>query len=126
MKTRTRRKETVPHLSLEQTAGVIERFLNALRLVDGSERTGLESILVRWIASTAHHRSDCVVYIDGKVICRSRGREISVFEVPKADQKEALWCDGARIEIIDAEAFRTSCAFQMRGVEGLDFSMPTG
>ncbi|MDR1276205.1 MAG: hypothetical protein LBL72_07485 [Candidatus Accumulibacter sp.] len=114
----------MPRLSLEQTACVIERFLNALRLVDGSERTGLESILVRWLASTAHHRSDCVVYIDAKVICRSRGQEISVFEVPKAEQKEALWCNGARIEIIDAEAFRASYKLEMRGTEGLDFSMP--
>jgi hypothetical protein len=111
-------------LDLEQTACVIERFLNALRLGDGSDRTGLESILVRWLSSTSHHKSDCVIHIDAKVICRSRGREISVFEVPQSDRKEAIWCDGTRIEIIDAEAFRASGQLQMRGAKGLDFSMP--
>ena len=114
----------MPRLDLEKTAYIIECFLNVLRISDGPDRTGLESILVRWLASPAHHKSDCVIYIDAKVICRSRGQDISVFETPQACQSQALWCDGNRISIIDAKMFRDSAKLEMLGTEGLDLTMP--
>lgn len=114
----------MPRLDTEKTAYVIECFLNALRLSDGPDRTGLESILVRWLASPAHHKTDCVIYIDKKVICRSRGQDISVFETPHACQNRALWCDGNRISIIAAKTFHDSAKLEMLGMDGLDMTMP--
>ena len=120
-----RPRRTLDGPTLEECAYVFEYFLNVLRMPDGSKRTGLESILVRWMSSAAHHRSDYVVYIDSKVICRSIGKDISIFEVPQTTLSEALWCDGKEIQKINAEAFRESHTIEKLGTEGLDLSMPS-
>ncbi|MEI7611370.1 MAG: hypothetical protein WCK63_00605 [Betaproteobacteria bacterium] len=110
---------------LERTAYTVECFLNALRLNDGHERTKLEAILTRWLAAPGHREDEFVIYSDGRVECRSRGKEYNTFKVPEARQDKTIWCDGSHISIVDGEEFWSTGKLRMLGKEGLDISLPT-
>ena len=109
---------------LERTAYTVECFLNALRWNDGAERTKVEAILTRWLATPGHRLDEFIVNDGKKIQCFSRGKEYNAFEMPEAKQDRTIWCDGSQIAIIDGDEFRRSGKLVKLGVDGLDFSMP--
>jgi len=109
---------------LERTAYTVECFLNALRLDDGPERTKVEAILTRWLAAPGHREDEFVIFSDGRIECRSRGKEYNTFKVPEARQDKTIWCDGTQIAIVDGAEFWSSGKLVMQGMDGLDLSLP--
>lgn len=109
---------------LERTAYTVECFLNALRLIDGPERTKLEAILTRWLAAPGHREDEFVIFSAGRIECRSRGKEYNTFKVPEARQDKTIWCDGSHIAIVDGDEFWSTGKLVMQGMDGLDLSLP--
>ena len=109
--------------NLARTAYTVERFLNALRLDDGSERTELEENLVRWLSADTRGKGDHLIYQRGTILCYSNARVLKRFTVPQAQQSQTLWCNSNKLSAIDASAFNQNARLVMLGTGGLTLSM---
>lgn len=109
---------------LRRTAQTVECFLNALRLVDGPERTELEEVLVRWLVDGARLHDDHLIYQNEAIFCYSRGHVTAYYEVTLAKQPKALWCDARKLSAIDSTAFSRSAQLVKQGVGGLVLTLP--
>lgn len=110
--------------NLQRTAQTVELFLNALRLVDGSERTELEEALVRWLVDGARLQDDHLIYQHSAISCYSRGHVTAYHEVPLAHQTRTLWCNARKLSAIDDLAFSHNAALVMQGIAGLVLTLP--
>jgi hypothetical protein len=109
---------------IARTAYTIERFLNALRMSDGPERTRIEVGIVRWLASTVRGKEDCVVFSKSVIDCFNRGKNLKSYDVPEVSLEKAIWCDGTHISEIDREEYLGSGKLIKLGTGDLDLSMP--
>lgn len=110
--------------NLQRTAQTVECFLNALRLVDGAERTELEEALVHWLVDGARLQEDHLIYQHRGISCYSRGHVTAYHEVPLANQTRTLWCNARQLSAIDDLAFNHNAALVMQGIAGLVLTLP--
>ena len=109
---------------LQRTAYTVECFLNALRLEDSATRTALEESLVQWLAAPVRRKEDHLIYQANTISAYSQGRVLQQFAVALARQTHTLWCNGAKLSILDADAFARSGQRVMLGTSGLLLGMP--
>jgi hypothetical protein len=109
---------------LQRTAYTVECFLNALRLDDCAVRTELEEALVRWLADDKRHKADHLIYRQGSIFCYNNGSVSKSYSVPLARQIQTLWCNAAKLSVIDGSAFAANGQLQMLGMAGLLLTMP--
>ena len=110
---------------LLRTAQTVERFLNALRLIDSSDRTELEEVLVHWLVDGARLQDDHLIYQNEAISCYSRGHVTAYYEVPLAKQSKTLWCNARKLSAIDNTAFSRNAQLVMQGIGGLVLTLPT-
>ena len=109
---------------LQRTAYTVECFLNALRLEDSATRTALEESLVQWLAAPVRRKEDHLIYQANTISAYSQGRVLQQFAVALVRQTHTLWCNGAKISILDADAFARGGKLVMLGTTGLLMGMP--
>ena len=109
---------------LQRCAYSVECFLNALRLVDGPERTAIEEWLVRWLSGPTHQKGDCVIYRQSALECYSGNRVVKNFPLPQVTQPRTLWCNGEKLSAIDAEEYVRRGNLVMLGTAGLLLTLP--
>ena len=110
--------------NLQRTAYTVECFLNALRLEDDNDRTEVEEALVRWLLDDTRHKDDHLIYQDQTIACYNRNHVTQRFAVPRARQKQTIWCNADKLSTIDGSAFRDQGKLVMLGTGGLLLGMP--
>lgn len=117
-------------LELERTAATVERFLNALRLADGRERTQIESALVAWLLADTGRQGHYVIYQSGRIDCFSgqtggnAPRALQTFALPNVNEPGTLWCNSRKLSLIDGASWSASGNMQMLGTAGLLLTLP--